>query len=90
MGHMNFFQILLHQEWEIEEKVTEEVVLFLSWKMSPVVLGDNFIAKQIRNISLLHNLEMFLGFSFFFSHPLYFRAPINMTGIDNPLISLYV
>lgn len=63
MGHMNFFQSLLHQEWEIEEKEPEEVVIFLSWKMSPVVLGDNFVAKQIRSISLLHNLEMFLDFT---------------------------
>lgn len=44
---MNFFQIVLHQEWEIEEKVTEEVGLFLSWKTLPVVLGGNFVAKQI-------------------------------------------
>lgn len=47
MGHMNFFPILLYQEREIEEKVTEEIVLFLSWKMSPVALESNFVAKQI-------------------------------------------
>lgn len=27
MGLMNFFRILLHQEWETQEKVTEEVWL---------------------------------------------------------------
>lgn len=66
----------------------EEVGLFLPWQMLPVVLGDNFIAKQIRNIRLLQNMEMFLGFSFLLSHPLHFQAPVHMTGLDDLLIVL--
>lgn len=88
-GSHEFFQILLHWEWEIEEKVTEEVGLFLSWKMPPVVLGGNFLAKQIQHIRLLHNLEMFLDFSFPYSHPLHFQASVDVTGLDNLLISLW-
>lgn len=90
MGQVNFFQMLLLQEWEIEEKVTDEGVLFLFCKMSPVILGGNFFAKQIRNIRLLHNLEMLLDFSFLLYYPLHFQASVDMTGLDNQIISLYM